>query len=97
MKVEPSFTINNNQLKIVKDIKIRPDILKLLGKNHREHFRILEWKIYLLYFLSKTLKVGAGETAQWLGALTDLSEDLDTIPNSHMAATILSVTPVAPI
>ena len=34
----------------------------------------------------KTCLSGAGEMAQWLGALTALPEDLGSIPSTHMAA-----------
>jgi hypothetical protein len=37
-------------------------------------------------FMNKYIRLGAGEMAQWLRALAALSEDLDSIPSSHMAA-----------
>jgi hypothetical protein len=34
----------------------------------------------------KELKLGAGDMAQWLRALTALSEDISSIPGNHMVA-----------
>jgi hypothetical protein len=36
--------------------------------------------------ISKSYKVGAGEMVQWLRALTALTENLVSVPSTHMAA-----------
>jgi hypothetical protein len=38
------------------------------------------------YLLRISIKMGAGETAQWLGALTVLPKVLSSIPSNHMVA-----------